>query len=452
MRTASRLLVPAIFLILPIFVQAADLPSLTVYTLSHSTIYPDAAVDSGLATTTTIDVAFSEAVKVSIKIMSAAGVTIKSLYSSSNVTNPTSKVWDSMNNAGTRVDDGMYTILISATSTATNQSMTDSSKTITVTSSGGSDSSDPDPTPSDTSSDATDTTETGALSSDGGPTEYLPIPTLRIISDGDRTISSGAEVAFTAAVYDDKGNKRNDAVVTWSFGDGMRRTGASVFHSYYESGEYLAIVRAVTSDGGDAMKEMILTVKDASIKIVSVSARGITLANNDSRILDLSLWRLLADGKEFKIPENTHILAGHTVLFPSQVIELPVTDTASLLYPNGEVAFAYPAIAVAVNTTVFPSVTEQPFSGAVSYKKIQVVEPITSTQTNSQEYEEAVIAPTAATELAAVGAVLSPLLVGASTSDVGATPAPRFSGIFHSPWTLGLLGVIIAAGGAFILL
>ncbi|MBI2025442.1 PKD domain-containing protein, partial [Candidatus Kaiserbacteria bacterium] len=251
------------------FAHADSPPTLTTYTVSYGTIYPTATAESGLATTTAIDIAFSEHVKASIKILSASGTLIKSLYTSSGVTNPTPKIWDGTNNASTLVGNGTYTILISATSTATSLTMTDSSKTVVIASS--------DSTPPDTSSDTT--TETTASSPSGGPPEYIPIPTLRIITGGDKTVSSGADTAFTAVVYDGKGNRRDEALILWSFGDGMQRTGANVYHKYYEPGEYIAVVRVSTPDGGDAFIESIVTVKDASIKIDSVSARGISLTN-----------------------------------------------------------------------------------------------------------------------------------------------------------------------------
>lgn len=428
MRIAVLFILP--ILVLPVFVRAADPPTLTAYTLSHDTIYPVATVESGLATTTAIDIAFSEPVKASIKIVSASGGMIKSLYSSSSVTNPTPKIWDGTSNASAQVDDGAYIILISATSTATGLSMTDSSKTITVASS------ESDSTPPDTPSDTT--TVAPAQSSSGPPPEYIPVPILRIITAGDRTVSSSADVAFSAVVYDARGNKRDDAFVSWSFGDGMQRTGANVFHSYYNPGEYVVVVHVSTSDGGNALAEHIITVKDASIKISFVSPRGIALTNNSSRTLDLSLWRLSMGGKEFKIPVNTQILADHTVLFPSQVIELPIANSAFLLYPSGEIAATYPVISQA---------SVQPSSSVTSYKQVQTVEQIINTGSNIQTHEKAVLAPTAAIELAAVGAAVSPV-------DSKATPVPnsRVSGFFRSPWTLGLLGVIIVAGGAFILL
>lgn len=284
---------------------------------------------------------------------------------------------------------------------------------------------------SSTPSVATSTPSETTLSSGGGEPEYLPIPTLRIIESVARTVSSGADTAFTVSVYDSKGNRRDDASVIWTFGDGMRSTGASVYHQYYSPGEYLAIVRAVTPDGGKAQKEIVVVVKDASIRIASVSARGIALANRDTRTLDLSLWRLSQNGQEFKIPEDTQILAGRTILFSPRVTGLPGAEIASLLYPSGEVAAGYPEAAAV-----------QPPAPVVSYKKVQKVEPITSTRTDVQSYEETGLAPAATTELAAAGAALP---------DVS-TAETRSGGLFRSPWTLSFLGLMTLAGGAFILL
>ena len=300
----------------------------------------------------------------------------------------------------------------------------------------------PDPTPPVATSTAATTTTATAGSSGGPPPEYIPIPTLRVITSGDRTVSSGADVAFTAAVYDgNRGNRRDDAHVVWSFGDGMQRTGARVYHAYYSPGEYVVAAHVSTSDGGDALVENIVTAKDASVQITTVSARGISLANNSSRTLDLSLWRLSSGGKEFQIPTGTHILGGRMILFPSQVIQLPIASSASLLYPNGEVATAYPPVPVA-----------QLPSSPVSFNKVQAVESsteskgkptISSTETSTGAYEKAAIAPTAATELAAVGAASSATLPADS---------PKTGGIFRSPWFVGLMGVIALAGGAFIFL
>ena len=304
-------------------------------------------------------------------------------------------------------------------------------------------------TPTGTVAAATSTTGTAAASSGGGPPMYLPIPTLRIVAGGDRTVSSGADTAFNAFVYDGKGNKRDDAIVAWSFGDGMRKTGASVFHAYYDPGEYIAIVRALTADGGESEEEIIVTVKYAGIKIASISSRGITLVNNDSRNLDLSLWRLSAGGQEFKIPEDTEILAGRSVLLPSQVTKLLMTDSASLLYPSGEVADVYPKSSTLAVQLFSPNTSTNAMQEAlISETSAKWVKPITSTIENSQSYVKAVNAPAAATELAAAGAALHP----APVTSIGTTTSTSSPSLLRSPWILGLLGIVVIASGAFILL
>ena len=119
-----------------------------------------------------------------------------------------------------------------------------------------------------------------------------------------------------------------------------------------------------------------------------------------------------------------------------------------LLYPSGAIAARYtPPVSAQ------PDISMQPSLPVTSYEKVQAVETITSTK-NIQTlpfgspdagHEEAVNAPTTVLQTAAVGAISIPL----QSDTVAKTSA---SGIFHSPWILGLLGVIVIAGGAFILL
>lgn len=83
----------------------------------------------------------------------------------------------------------------------------------------------------------------------------------------------------------------------------------------------------------------------------------------------------------------------------------------------------------------------QPSVPAASSNKVQVVEPPIISAKNIQTHEEAVRAPAGATELAPAGAALPPPASNA-----------RAGGLFSSVWALGLIGVILLAGGAFIFL
>ena len=124
------------------------------------------------------------------------------------------------------------------------------------------------------------------------------------------------------------------------------------------------------------------------------------------------------------------------------------------MFPDGAIAAQYtpqPA------TPAQPVVAVQPSLATTSYEEVQAIEhpvgstntsPIISTKANLQAHDEAVLAPTAAVEPVAVGATL---LAGTGAEAAPATTT-RASGLFRSPWTFSLFGVIAAAGGAFILL
>jgi competence ComEA-like helix-hairpin-helix protein len=264
------------------------------------------------------------------------------------------------------------------------------------------------------------------------PPQYLIIPELHILGVTDRTIAAGADTIFVAHVYDDKNNRRPDATVTWTFGDGTRRIGTSVYHAYYAPGDYVLIVRATTPDGREGETDVVITAKDVSVAIQSVTPKGITLLNNDSRMLDLSGWRLSAGGKEFRIPADTSILGGTSTFFPVQVLQLPLTSVARLLYPNGDLASGYPPIS-----------SSPPAPAAAHIQKPKATLPV-------------VVAPQAAPAVAqeepathsALAAAGEALVQGAGSEAVETGE----QNLFTSPWFIGLLALIILAGVAFVFL
>jgi hypothetical protein len=82
-------------------------------------------------------------VSATIKIEDTVGNLIKQLYSSSSVTNPTSKNWDGTSTDGTTVPDGTYIVNVTGVSTTTGLSVIDTSETITVSTGGGGDTTAP---------------------------------------------------------------------------------------------------------------------------------------------------------------------------------------------------------------------------------------------------------------------------------------------------------------------
>lgn len=298
----------------------------------------------------------------------------------------------------------------------------------------------PPPPVSDTGASATSTdraaTSTPAASSTprtGGAPEYAPLPALRITATVPDTVAARADTAYSATVYDRTGALRPDAVISWSFGDGMERTGDSVLHAFYAPGEYFLVVHATSADGGDAYASFTITAEDASISLTSISSRGIALTNNAPHAVDLSSWRLATGGKEFRFPENTLILPKHTVTFAPEVTELPSASSAELRYPSGAVAASYPLQSA--------SQAPKPPARTVSYNQMQTVEPVTGSNAIPAHDIQAVGAPTAQAALAAAGAAVS--------SSSATSVSPRHSA---APWVAGFMGLLVFSGGALLLL
>jgi hypothetical protein len=246
------------------------------------------------------------------------------------------------------------------------------------------------------------------------------------------------------------------AHISWGFGDGSSAEGDAVEKTYPYAGTYLVVVTA--TDGlATGRDEFIVTVRPVHVRVLGIPGTGIMIANDASERLDLSGWLLSADTRSFHIPSGTVILPKTSVLFPSIVTNLSTTLDVAIAYPGGTVVARYPLPTPVASVITAPAGGDmvvsnaQPFTPQTSFNVVQTVEPIINTEANIQAHEKAVLAPAATTELAAAGAALLPV---SSTSAQKTAPATntRASGLFHSPWTFGLLGVIVAAGGAFILL
>ncbi|HRH55581.1 MAG TPA: lamin tail domain-containing protein [Candidatus Paceibacterota bacterium] len=178
-----------------------------------------------------------------------------------------------------------------------------------------------------------------------------PIPSLLIEAGGDRIVSTKAHTFYHPIVYDSTGRHVKHPYVTWAFGDGERRIGTEAEHAYREPGEYLVVVRA-EERYSRGTTSFVVIADPADVRIALLSEKGVSLENRDTRILDLSRYQLTSGKESFRIPADTQILPGRTVIFPPEVTGLSTTTTAmQLRYPSGELAFSYPEIAPAEKPT-----------------------------------------------------------------------------------------------------
>ncbi|MFA5745057.1 MAG: helix-hairpin-helix domain-containing protein [Candidatus Paceibacterota bacterium] len=290
----------------------------------------------------------------------------------------------------------------------------------------------------DTDGISSSTTTPSTPSSSGGSTAvYTPSPSTLTIDVGPPTQDATTEVPllFSARVTTKGGTIDSSAQIVWGFGDGSSATASSVKKTYYYAGTYLVVVTAI--DGlATARDEIVVTVRPVEVRILEVPGVGIMIMNDANERLDLSGWALFAEKKSFRIPNGTVILPKSSIILPSVITHLSTAPEVTLAYPDGSIAAQYVPQKSPVRAVV------QPFIPSTSSNE-KKVEPIISQEISVQKNEDAVSAPTAATDFVAVGA--------ASPAASSKKPSPAVN-LLKSPWTLGFLGTVILAGGAFILL
>jgi hypothetical protein len=180
------------------------------------------------------------------------------------------------------------------------------------------------------------------------------------------------------------------------------------------------------------------------VEIVTADEVGITLRNNDTRILDLSSWELVAGEGRFRLPLFTALLPGESVVFPSEITGIGTTTSVRLSFPDGKLAAQYEAdITVrepVPKDTLVPAafsyapITVQP--KVVSLGIPPVEEAIPRIDTNATgTYEAEIIAPSRTANTGLLGASvgnLSPLLT--------------------SPWTASFLGLLVVAATVLVII
>lgn len=202
------------------------------------------------------------------------------------------------------------------------------------------------------------TTTTTTTSSSSQLTTSFPVEP-QIFTDAgpaSLTVSTGATVTFVGKAWGLKKEPIENARMTWSFGDGGVADGISVLHVFYYPGEYTVVLD--TSSGYYSASDRI-HIK-AVTPAVLVKAGGdsnrsfVSIENQGSDELDLSLWQIDVQNKKFIIPKNTFLGAKKTLVFASEVTGLvtPLGSKVVLNFPNGTPVGA--AASRGVNITITP--------------------------------------------------------------------------------------------------
>ena len=269
---------------------------------------------------------------------------------------------------------------------------------------------------------------------------YAPPPSdLTVTVAGPQRALVEAPVTFAATVKMKEGTVDSAARVVWSFGDGSSAEGSEASKTFHYAGTYPVTVRA-TDGAAKASGELVVTVAAAKVRIAAISGDGIIIRNDSDTRLDLSGWRITTIKGIFRIPAGTTVLPESEALFPFSIMNMPITLDAALTYPDGVTAARYSPAAVAASGQSAPALPNGAASGLARAAAAPASAPPVSDSRN--------VAPalSAATGQAAAGQTEAPVAEAAA----GAAPAAR--SFFRSPWTYGLLGVMITAAGAFVLL
>ncbi len=229
----------------------------------------------------------------------------------------------------------------------------------------------------------------------GGTAPVVPLkhPAATLYVDGGaaRIVMAGAETPYSGVAYDSTGVLRKNADITWSFGDGGYKKGEEVAYAYRTPGEYTAVVRA-RSKGISAVALVPVVVVPPPVIIRSASEEGIMLSNGSDDIADLSSWKLGSGKRSVKLPPDTVIAPGATVLFSYEALHIPPSDAPTLRFPNGRLAYAY----------------AQPLVAGTSSDFVQEVESLPAPAAYSEgAYAQEMPAPAEEAKLPSVGAAAS---------------------------------------------
>lgn len=218
-----------------------------------------------------------------------------------------------------------------------------------------------------------------------------PVPTLYVDGGSPRIVFAGADTPFSAIAYDSTGDIRENADISWSFGDGGHEKGDEAVHAYRAPGAYTAVVRARVK-GLSAVALIPIEVIEPSVTIESASEDGVTLRNDGEVIADLSGWRIGSGRKAGKLPPDTVLAPGASVLFAYETLRIQGGSAPELRYPNGRLADAF----------------VQPAIAGTSSELVREVEPLRAQPAQrARPHADAMPAPVAEAALPAAGAAAS---------------------------------------------
>lgn len=168
--------------------------------------------------------------------------------------------------------------------------------------------------------------------------------TIKAYAGADRTALAGGDVLFEGKATGLKGEPLFAERFSWNFGDGAIADGENVRHTFRYPGNYIVVLHAVSGKyaASDYARVRVIPA-DIIISGADVSGAYVEIKNNANMDIDVSLFRIRVNGKEFLIPDHTILAQGAAVRFAQSVtgLSFQTNDPIMILYPNGETLFTF---------------------------------------------------------------------------------------------------------------
>lgn len=154
----------------------------------------------------------------------------------------------------------------------------------------------------------------------------------------DRVVVVDADAQFSARAYNRDKKIVESAGFTWNFGDGSTGQGTSVTHRFEYAGRYAVVVTGFY-EGSSGSDRFTVTAEAAQLAVRAVSDGSVEIENLGIRDVDLSRWIIQSAGGRFALPENSLVLAGHTMRISPNTMHFYAGSVTELTYPDGTRAF-----------------------------------------------------------------------------------------------------------------
>jgi len=194
------------------------------------------------------------------------------------------------------------------------------------------------------STDPSTTTEDSKISSNSGVSrgsyasqfianESADNAPLEVSSGRDRLGFIGTPLSFEARVKSPKNLQSIYVSHQWSMGDGTKKSGQFISHTYVYPGEYIVILNS--EHGGDrAVSKVLVRIVSPQVSIREVNNDFIEIVNDGKDELNLGNWSVETQGGRFVIPQDTIVLPKKSIRLPSNVTRIKPINTVSLVNPS----------------------------------------------------------------------------------------------------------------------